>query len=346
MLVSNFNSGNIERYQADTGRYIDTFASGIVAPTRMKIGPDNLLYVLQWSGSGKARRYRLNGDYVDDFTSIGISNSIGLDWDRVGNLYIASYDGRIVRKFDRDGIDQGNFIVTNLAGPTNIWFENDGDLLVLDYDGGAVRRFNSQGVFQEDFIVGLSQSEGVDYLPDGNLLIGNGGTSSVKMYTPEGTFLSDLIPSQSGGLIQPNAVVVRPYSDFNINAGLNDAWYNPATNGQGFLFAVFPEIEQMFVAWFTFDVERPPDDVTAMLGDPGHRWLTAQGPYDGNTATMTIFVTSGGVFDSAEPPASTDLDGDGTMTVEFADCSEGMVHYEITSLGLSGDIPIDSSQVP
>ncbi len=127
---------------------------------------------------------------------------------------------------------------------------------------------------------------------------------------------------------------------FQINAGLNDAWYDPATAGQGFLIAVFPEISQMFVAWFTFDTERPPEDVTAMLGDPGHRWLTAQGPYDGNTANLTIYVTEGGVFDAAEPPASLDPAGDGTLKLEFADCSEGMVRYEITSLGISGDIPI------
>ena len=80
--------------------------------------------------------------------------------------------------------------------------------------------------------------------------------------------------------------------------------------------------------------------VTAMLGDPGHRWLTAQGPYDGNTANLTIFVTEGGVFDSAEPATSTDPDGDGTLTLEFAGCTEGLVNYEITSLGISGEIPI------
>jgi hypothetical protein len=127
---------------------------------------------------------------------------------------------------------------------------------------------------------------------------------------------------------------------FTINAGLNDAWYNPATNGQGFLISVFPEIQQLFLAWFTFDIERPPEDVTAMLGDPGHRWLTAQGPYDGDTANLIIFVTEGGVFDSAEPATSTDADGDGTMTLEFADCTAGLVNYEITSLGISGEIPI------
>jgi len=131
------------------------------------------------------------------------------------------------------------------------------------------------------------------------------------------------------------------FNVFNINPGLNDAWYNRATSGQGFLLTVFPEIREMFVAWFTFDTQRPPEDVTAFLGEPGHRWLTAQGPYDGDTAELTIFVTEGGVFDAIEPVASTDLTGDGTLTIEFAGCNAGLVSYEITSLGISGEIPIE-----
>lgn len=127
---------------------------------------------------------------------------------------------------------------------------------------------------------------------------------------------------------------------FNITNGLNDAWYNPATDGQGFLITVFPDIQQMFLAWFTYDVERPPEDVSAILGEPGHRWLTAQGPYSGDTATLTIYVTEGGVFDSATPPAINDGIGDGTMTIEFADCTEGLVTYEMEALGLSNEIPI------
>jgi phospholipase C len=96
----------------------------------------------------------------------------------------------------------------------------------------------------------------------------------------------------------------------------------------------------MFLAWFTYDTARPPEGATAILGDPGHRWLTAQGPYSGDTATLTIYLTEGGVFDKAEPEASNDGIGDGTLTLEFADCTEGMVTYAITSLGISGEIPI------
>ena len=135
-------------------------------------------------------------------------------------------------------------------------------------------------------------------------------------------------------------VEINESSTFRINSGLNDAWFNLSTAGQGFLFAVFPDRKEMFVAWFTFDTERPPEDAGAFLGEPGHRWLTAQGPYDGDTATLTIYLTEGGVFDSAEPAATTDLAGYGTMTIEFSDCTEGLVTYEITSLGISGEIPI------
>jgi plastocyanin len=143
--------------------------------------------------------------------------------------------------------------------------------------------------------------------------------------------------AQNGRLV----VMQAEEPTFQINAGLNDAWYNPATPGQGMLISVFPDIEQMFVAWFTFDTERPPEDVEALLGEPGHRWLTAQGPYSGDTANLTIFVTEGGVFDAAEPEATTDGAGDGSLTIEFAGCNEALATYDITSLGLSGEIPLE-----
>lgn len=136
---------------------------------------------------------------------------------------------------------------------------------------------------------------------------------------------------------------MRPIDDseFPINPGLNGAWFNSATTGQGFLLEVLPDTKQMFLAWFTFDVERPALGNTAILGKPGQRWLTAFGPYEGGTANLTIYLTEGGVFDQGQPPATTDQSGYGTMTVEFADCTAGLVSYEIPSLGLQGQIPIE-----
>ena len=133
--------------------------------------------------------------------------------------------------------------------------------------------------------------------------------------------------------------VFEPVAQFQINASLNDAWFFPATSGQGFFIIVWEEIKFMFLAWFTYDTERPPDDVTAHLGEPGHRWVTAQGPYDGDTATLDVFVSAGGIFDSAEPAVESVQDG--FMTVTFTGCNEGLVSYEITSLDLFGEVPIE-----
>jgi hypothetical protein len=343
VLVSNLSSVNITRYNATTGAYINDFASVPGGPTRMKIGKDGLLYVLQWSGNGRVLRYQLNGSFVDEFTNVGVSQSIGLDWDAAGNLYVSSFDGAQVRKFDANGNDMGLFISSDLSGPTNITFDSDGDLMVSDYNAGRVKRFDSNGNFVSNFITGVGKVEGIDAFNNGNILLGIGANGSVRMYDSEGVFIEDFVTRSTSGLVTPNAIVIRndtTADTFNINPGLNDAWYLPATSGQGFLIAVFPDIQQMFVAWFTFDTERPPDDVTAILGGPGQRWLTAQGPYDGDTANLTIFVTEGGVFDAPQPAPSADPAGDGTLTIQFADCAEGLVHYEITSLDISGDIPI------
>jgi len=118
---------------------------------------------------------------------------------------------------------------------------------------------------------------------------------------------------------------------FGINAGMNDAWWNKDTDGQGFLITVFPETGLVFLAWFTYDVERPPEDVTAILGDPGHRWVTAAGPYDGDTATLDVTITSGGVFDSPEPVV--ERAPDGTMTIQWHDCNNATLTYDIPSAG-------------
>lgn len=125
-----------------------------------------------------------------------------------------------------------------------------------------------------------------------------------------------------------------------MNAGFNDAWYSPATDGQGFYITVFPNLGTVALAWFTYDTELPLEDAKANLGSAGHRWLTALGPYEGNTAELTIYLTKGGVFGALEPAPTTDLAGIGTISLDFADCTQGLVNYEINSLGLTGEIPI------
>ena len=68
--------------------------------------------------------------------------------------------------------------------------------------------------------------------------------------------------------------------------------------------------------------------------------MTAQGPYDVNTASLTIYLTEGGVFDEAVPVPTTDQEGIGSMTITFSDCNSGLMTYNIDSPVLSGEIPL------
>lgn len=129
-----------------------------------------------------------------------------------------------------------------------------------------------------------------------------------------------------------------PENDFEINAGLNDAWFYPNTAGQGFFITVYPDSQVVFLSWFTYDTAPAADTSVANLGAPGQRWLTAQGSYDGAQADLMIQVSSGGIFDSGDPePASTP---DGSILLQFNDCNSGSITYDIPSIGQNGVIPI------
>ena len=126
-----------------------------------------------------------------------------------------------------------------------------------------------------------------------------------------------------------------------INAAMSDAWYFPDTTGQGFLIIVWETEKLIFLSWFTFDTERPPEDVTANLGEPGHRWLTALGSFEGDTALLDVFQSSGMIFDSGVPPVETEQLEGAYIEIVWTDCKEAVLKYNIPTLGLAGEIPIE-----
>ncbi|MCR9250007.1 MAG: hypothetical protein NXI20_06260 [bacterium] len=208
VLISNLGSGRITKHDAETGDFIEDWANGIGGPTRVKVGPDGLFYVLQWQGNGKVLRYNTDGSFVDEFTESGVTSSIGLDWDSDGNLYVSSFSQSTITKFGPNGENLGVFI-DDATGPTNIYFDDNGDLLVFNYSGTTVSRYDSDGNLKSQFLTGLSQCEGFDFLPNGDIIIGNGGTSSVKRFNSNGMAQDDLIESGAAELLNPNAVIVR-----------------------------------------------------------------------------------------------------------------------------------------
>jgi len=151
----------------------------------------------------------------------------------------------------------------------------------------------------------------------------------------------DLNDSNLGNNINVDDTAIFVFDQFTMNSGLNDAWYNPLTSGQGFFITIFPNLNFATAAWFTYDTELPALDATANLGDPGHRWMTAGGVIDMDRSVMNIEFTSGGIFDAASEIQRTDPEGsDGTLTLKFDNCNSGSIDYDIPSINAQGTVPI------
>ncbi len=239
VLLANthITNGTIQRYSATTWEFIDNFAEGINGPSRLKIGPDpdGYVYVLQvHAADGKVLRYETDGTFVDEFTNIGSLGQLGLDWDTSGNLYVSSYNFNKVMKFDTDGNFVEDFIDTGLDGPTNIFFDNNGsgDLIVLNWNSGVVKRFDSDGNFVEDLITDVLGCEGVDFFPNGDMLMGVAGEGVVKRYDSDFNFIEDFI--EAGIIATPNAITIH---EGTLIVGVEDfiakgfsAYPNPVTD--------------------------------------------------------------------------------------------------------------------
>ncbi len=141
--------------------------------------------------------------------------------------------------------------------------------------------------------------------------------------------LQRLIP-ESGNICEERDTRIFAIEPVDINAGMDGAWYDTDTPGQGFLFDVYPNPAGgnfIFVAWFTFG-----DDTAS-----GQRWLTAQGDFTGPLANLDVYESSGGSFND---PQEVSVNPVGTMSIDFRDCSHAILNYLLTDDGVEGEIDI------
>ena len=112
----------------------------------------------------------------------------------------------------------------------------------------------------------------------------------------------------------------------NADFGLSGNWFDPATSGQGFVFEVNPLAPVVFFAWYTYA------SAGQAAGAAGQRWFTGQGTFmpGTHTAPLTLYETTGGVFDTPTPMAQTTV-AVGTATVTFASCTSAQLQFNFTS---------------
>lgn len=224
ILVSGRGNTKILQYDKTTGNFVMDFTSGYTLdnPTKISFGPDGNLYVSQWgTGNSSVARFNgTNGQFINEFTP-DLNLPLDHTWDNSGNLYVACYGSKDVRKFDT----LGNFVsifteAGHLQGPTNLWFDGNGNMLVIDWVLGSVQKFRaSDGVFTGTLLSGLQNAEGYAYGADSNLYICDWSQNNVKKYNVNGSFLG--IFTNGGNLMAPNSILIRPSKVISVEEGLN-----------------------------------------------------------------------------------------------------------------------------
>ena len=148
-----------------------------------------------------------------------------------------------------------------------------------------------------------------------------------------------LLVAQSS--IAEESPVTSPYVGANlemeegltINPGMNGAWYDPNTAGQGVLFDISASLNVFFAAWFTYETDQ---GITLSADENAHRWLIAQGSFEGVSASLTLYLADGGVFDHPTEVTTTPA---GTATIQFTSCTEATFDY-VLDAGLAGSIAL------
>lgn len=101
-----------------------------------------------------------------------------------------------------------------------------------------------------------------------------------------------------------------------IDQHYSGTWYDPAQSGHGLFVEVLPGA-QLVAWWFTFSP------------DGQQSWFGGVGPISGNRATIAAVRTMGGRFIPAFDPSAVQNQPFGTLTLEFTDCREGRIDFDL-----------------
>lgn len=337
LIQANIAGNRIDRI--DPQGNVTTIAdSGFSSPVGVAINQQDTIFVANCGSNTISRIEGTTG--VALASGLPLSCPNGLTIDPNGNLYAANFNNGNVVKISPDGsmsvlastptsnfrpsggnghIAFGNgrlYVVSNAAAQI---FELSlaGELTLIAGDG---TRGHADGAALES---SFSSPNGIALSADGKTLFVNEAESTQGITLNTATF--PLNPS----LLRS----IQLTELFSINPGLNGAWYNPATVGQGLFFDIIPSQGVLFAAWFTYESE---DGGVLPAGANERRWYTLQGPYQADTANVEVLLASGGEFDL---PTEVTNGPTGSATVTFHSCEEATLAYELEN-GLAGTTPL------
>lgn len=213
--------------------------NGLHVAKSIVFGPDENMYVL---GDGVLRFNPVDGSFVDEFIpasqfSYAVSMTIGPD----GMLYVLNQNGSSPHQVKRFNALTGEFIdifvgdnaatpntdeTGGLSSAQDAIFGPDGDLYIVNDSrdpatAGVLRYNGSTGAFLERFAIVPDPHipRSLSFSADGaSLLVTDRFSNAVMRFNATtGEYEDDFVPSGSGGLEDPFAIVVGP--DGNVYIG-------------------------------------------------------------------------------------------------------------------------------
>lgn len=207
ILVSGFGSGEVHRYDFNTGAYLGPMAL-VHEPQGITHDAAGWVYIAV-EGDDKIVRVDpatapLTEDFVfdDPLTPVdesgGLNGPTGVVFGPDGNLYVASFASNQILRYDgTTGVFLGIFVAAGsggLNGPdAGIAFGPDGHLYVPSHFNHRVLRYDgTTGAFLDAFIPassgGLTNPRSIVFRSDGRVLVSSQGSDQVLRYRRGGTY--------------------------------------------------------------------------------------------------------------------------------------------------------------
>ena len=101
---------------------------------------------------------------------------------------------------------------------------------------------------------------------------------------------------------------------YDISKEITGSWYNPDESGHGLILEVLAD-SQLLAYWFTYDE----------FGNQA--WFVGLGTIQGDSASMDIVKTNGGIFGTEFDPTAVVRNDWGNLSITFNSCNTGSVTY-------------------
>ncbi|MEZ6134949.1 MAG: NHL repeat-containing protein [Pirellulaceae bacterium] len=208
LLVSNFDTDSVLRFDDRTGRFIDVFISGggLDGPRGLATGPDGNIYVSSQLNNRILRYDGRSGAFMDTFIASGLDFQTDLAFGQDGNLYVA--DGTQIERYSgQTGAALGRVSTVDAEG---LAFHTDGRLFA-----SGLQRVYQITPFEREFgrggHDGIFGPRGIDIGPDGLLYLSSQNSQEIKRFDPNTrSFVDDFIGAGANGVFNPQGLRFGP----------------------------------------------------------------------------------------------------------------------------------------